>query len=270
MSSELPDELSIRAEGLGKVYANARVGSMESSLREVVTTCLTAPWRLLPGLGRKGGNEDVVALEPISFSVRCGEKLGIIGRNGSGKSTLLKILSQITPPSSGRLAIRGRVAAILEVGTGFHPELTGHENIYLNGAILGLRREEVEAALPGIIAFSEIGDFLNLPVKRYSSGMYVRLAFSVAAHLACDVLLIDEVLAVGDSAFREKCIAKMESEAAEGRTVVLVSHHMEDIRRFCSRVIHLHGGEIEFDGGVEEGIARYEAHCGEGRHRGHV
>jgi lipopolysaccharide transport system ATP-binding protein len=210
------------------------------------------------------GSSDVVALQPVEFTVPAGQKLGILGTNGSGKSTLLKLLARISEPSSGEAFIRGRVAAILEVGTGFHPELTGAENVFLNGAILGLKRSFIMERMASITAFAELDDAMNLPVKRYSSGMYVRLAFAVAAHIDSDVLLIDEVLAVGDEGFREKCLEKMETEAASGRTIVFVTHDTQAVNRFCDRVIHLHKGVMDFDGQVSEGIARYEEACGLG------
>lgn len=257
----MEDDLAIVVDGIAKTYVNARVGGMESSLREAFTAAIRAPWRLLPGLRPHDHAEDVVALQPISFTVRRGEKLGIIGRNGSGKSTLLKILARITPPTAGRAEIRGRVASILEVGTGFHPDLTGYENIFLNGAILGMGRRQIREYLPDIIAFAELQDALDLPVKRYSSGMYVRLAFSVAAHLPCDVLLVDEVLAVGDGAFRSKCLEKMQSDVEAGRTVLFVSHDLELIRCFCDRVILLVGGSLHLDGSCAEGLSRYGKYC---------
>ena len=253
--------IAIVAKDLSKTFKNARIGAVDTSMREQLTTLFTKPWQIYTKR-RAGADSDVEALKPVSFSVRKGEKLGILGRNGCGKSTLLKILARITEPTSGEAFIRGRIASILEVGTGFHPELTGAENVFLNGAILGLRREFVMERMADIVGFSEIGDFMNLPVKRYSSGMYVRLAFAVAAHLDSDVLLIDEVLAVGDEGFREKCVAKMEAEAQKGRTIVFVTHDMKAIRRFCDRVLHIDRGTLDHDGDIEEGIARYEKACG--------
>ena len=251
---------AIAVHELAKAYVNGRVGIVDSSLREQVTA-LVKPWRLWKRHKRGVSNEAIHALNPLSFTVPRGQKLGILGRNGSGKSTLLKLLARITEPSAGEAFIKGRVASILEVGTGFHPELTGAENVFLNGAILGLKREFILSRMESITAFAELDDYMSLPVKRYSSGMYVRLAFAVAAHIDSDVLLIDEVLAVGDEGFRAKCIQKLETEAQNGRTIVLVSHDMEAIRRFCDRVIHIHKGVMEFDGDVEEGIARYERLC---------
>src|SRR5437763_1479946 len=201
--------------------------------------------------------EEFWALRDINFSVRRGEVVGIIGRNGAGKSTLLKILSRITDPTEGRVKLKGRVASLLEVGTGFHPELTGRENIYLNGAILGMHRAEIRAKFDEIVAFAETEKFLDTPVKRYSSGMYVRLAFSVAAHLEPEILVIDEVLAVGDAEFQKKCLGKMESVARGGRTVLFVSHNMVAVRSLCSRSILLDQGNIIAEGEVGSTIDAY-------------
>ncbi len=197
------------------------------------------------------------ALKDVSFDVRSGEVIGIIGRNGAGKTTLLKILSRITEPTTGRIRIRRRVASLLEVGTGFHPELTGRENIFLNGAILGMHKNEIKQKFDEIVAFAEIEKFLDTPVKRYSSGMYVRLAFSVAAHLEPEILIVDEVLAVGDIGFQKKCLGKMENVANIGRTVLFVSHNMPAIHNLCSRLIVLNEGNMIFDGSVAEGIEIY-------------
>jgi lipopolysaccharide transport system ATP-binding protein len=199
------------------------------------------------------------ALRDVSFDVARGEVLGIVGRNGAGKSTLLKILSRITAPSEGRAVLNGKLASLLEVGTGFHPELTGRENIYLNGTILGMRRREIARKFDDIAAFAEVERFLDTPVKRYSSGMYVRLAFAVAAHLDADVLVVDEVLAVGDLAFQRKSLGKMEDVARGGRTVLFVSHSLGAVRRLCSSVLLLEGGRVAYRGTTEEGLARYEA-----------
>jgi len=200
------------------------------------------------------------ALKDVSFSVREGEVLGIVGRNGAGKSTLLKILTRITEPTSGRASIYGRVASLLEVGTGFHPELTGRENIYLNGAILGMKRAEIDRRFDEIVAFAEIESYLDTPVKRYSSGMYVRLAFAVAAHLEPEILLIDEVLAVGDIAFQKKCLGKMEDVAKGGRTVFFVSHNMQAVRALCPRSLLIEGGRVALDGLTADTVnAYYEA-----------
>jgi len=203
-------------------------------------------------------NETFLALDDVSFEVHRGERIGLIGRNGAGKSTLLKLISRITAPSSGEIGINGRVASMLEVGTGFHRELTGRENIYMNGAILGMTRREIDAKLEDIIEFSEVRRFIDTPVKRYSSGMYVKLAFSVLAFLDCDIMIMDEILAVGDAAFRKKCIDKIaEVAASENRTILYVSHNMETIRRLCQRVIVLDHGRLVYDGEPEQGIAVY-------------
>jgi lipopolysaccharide transport system ATP-binding protein len=208
--------------------------------------------------------EEFWALKDVSFELKRGEVLGIIGRNGAGKSTLLKILSRITEPTAGRVTLRGRVASLLEVGTGFHPELTGRENIYLNGAILGMSRAEIRRKFDEIVAFAETEKFLDTPVKRYSSGMYVRLAFAVAAHLEPEILVVDEVLAVGDAGFQEKCLGKMRTLSGTGRTVLFVSHSMMAIRTLCSSCIFLHNGVKAFDGPVSDAIAAYQtyAHTG--------
>lgn len=202
-------------------------------------------------------SSELLALDDVSFQVQQGDILGIIGRNGAGKSTLLKLLSQITAPSSGKIKIQGRVGSLLEVGTGFHPELTGRENIYLNGAILGMSRNETESKFDRIVEFSEIERFIDTPVKRYSSGMTVRLAFSVAAHLEPEILIVDEVLAVGDIEFQKKCIGKMEDVADRGRTVLFVSHNMNVIQNLCTRGMLLDKGRIEYDGTIEEAANIY-------------
>lgn len=209
-------------------------------------------------VGTRHTSGSFYALNDVSFEVKKGEALGIIGYNGAGKSTLLKILSRITAPTAGEIFIQGKIASMLEVGTGFHPELTGMENIYMNGSILGMSRAEIDAKRDEIIAFSEVEDFINTPVKRYSSGMYVRLAFSVAAHLDSDIMILDEVLAVGDARFQEKCIKKMSSILHdEGRTILFVSHRMSAIRRLCTRGILLEEGRNVFDGDIETAAARY-------------
>lgn len=203
--------------------------------------------------------EDFWALRNVSFDVGQGEVVGVIGRNGAGKSTLLKILSRITEPTEGRITIRGRLASLLEVGTGFHPELTGRENIFLNGSILGMARTEIKQKFDEIVAFAEIERFLDTPVKRYSSGMYVRLAFAVAAHLEPEILIIDEVLAVGDAEFQKKCLGKMKSVAGEGRTVLFVSHNMSVVKSLCSRGILFTKGEVEAEGETKSIVERYLA-----------
>ena len=197
------------------------------------------------------------ALDDVSFEVQKGEAVGIIGHNGAGKSTILKLISQVTGPTTGSIELNGRVASMLEVGTGFHPELSGRENIYMNGAILGMTKAEIDRKIEEIIDFSECRQFIDTPVKRYSSGMYVKLAFSVAAHLESEILIMDEVLAVGDAKFQEKCLGRMGDEAHGGRTVLYVSHNMNTIRALCERVIVLDHGRIMFDGGVEQGVGIY-------------
>lgn len=198
------------------------------------------------------------ALRDVSFEVRPGEVVGIIGRNGAGKSTLLKILSRITTPTSGNVELYGRVASLLEVGTGFHPELTGRENVYLNGAILGMSKEEIRRKFDEIVAFAEVEKFIDTPVKRYSSGMYVRLAFAVAAHLEPEILIVDEVLAVGDASFQKKCLGKMEDVGRQGRTVLFVSHNIAAVRNLCMRTLVFDRGDLTFDGAVGEGLNYYE------------
>ena len=202
--------------------------------------------------------ETFLALDDISFAVKPGERVGIIGRNGAGKSTLLKLISRVTAPTNGMIGLNGRVASMLEIGTGFHPELTGRENIYMNGAILGMRKKEIDAKLEDIIEFSECRQFIDTPVKRYSSGMYVKLAFAVAAHLDSEIMLMDEVLAVGDVAFQKKCLDKMSDVSrSNGRTILYVSHNMNTIRQLCKRCIVLDHGKLIYDGDVEEGIRQY-------------
>lgn len=203
-------------------------------------------------------NEKFTALDGVSFDVKKGETIGLIGRNGAGKSTLLKLLSRVTAPTEGEIRIKGKISSMLEVGTGFHPELTGRENVYLNGAILGMSRKEVDERIEDIIEFSECRQFIDTPVKRYSSGMFVKLAFSVAAHLNSDIMLMDEVLAVGDMAFQKKCIEKMVSVAKdEGKTIIYVSHNMQTIRQLCSRCVVLEKGKVIFNGDVEDAINVY-------------
>jgi lipopolysaccharide transport system ATP-binding protein len=258
------DGTVIRAEDLGKKYVIGRRSQAASaSLREVLGRQARGFVRRLSDMaaGRPvvEGDElrDVWALHRVSFEVRRGEVLGIIGRNGAGKSTLLKILSRITEPTEGRVGVAGRVASLLEVGTGFHPELTGRENIFLNGAILGMTQAHIRRRFDEIVAFAEIDQFLDTPVKRYSSGMYVRLAFAVAAHLEPDVLIIDEVLAVGDAQFQRKCVGKMGGVAREGRTVLVVSHNLGLMQSLCDRALLLERGTVAFDGATGETIARY-------------
>jgi lipopolysaccharide transport system ATP-binding protein len=215
--------------------------------------------------GDEGRARDFWALRAVSFDVRRGEVLGVIGRNGAGKSTLLKILTRITHPTEGAADLYGRVGSLLEVGTGFHPELSGRENIYLNGTILGMRRREIRSQFDAIVDFAGVERFLETPVKRYSSGMYVRLAFAVAAHLNSEILLVDEVLAVGDVEFQRRCLGKMQDVARSGRTVVFVSHHLQSLSSLCSRVLLLEGGRLAFDGPVADGLARYMASLDRGQ-----
>jgi lipopolysaccharide transport system ATP-binding protein len=254
-------DLAIRVESLGKRY---RIGQREpyKALRDVLAQASLAPYRWLRSQfgSRNGKYQDdgyIWALRDVSFEVERGEVIGIIGRNGAGKSTLLKILSRITKPTKGYAEICGRVGSLLEVGTGFHPELTGRENIYLNGAILGMKRAEIERKFDEIVDFAEIEKFLDTPVKRYSSGMYVRLAFAVAAHLDPEILLIDEVLAVGDARFQKKCLNKIGNVARAGRTVLFVSHNMSAIQALCQRGILLRFGEIYDEGPIDEVVQSY-------------
>jgi lipopolysaccharide transport system ATP-binding protein len=254
-------DIAIRAEGLGKRY---RLGERQAyrALRDVIGDALKAPARWVAGNGHSSaaaGAGWLWALEDVSLAVRAGEVVGLIGRNGSGKTTLLKILSRITRPTRGRAEVYGRVGSLLEVGTGFHAELTGRENTFLNGAILGMSKREIARKFDEIVAFAEIERFIDTPVKHYSSGMYVRLAFSVAAHLEPEILLVDEVLAVGDLSFQKKCIGKMNQVAQHGRTVVFVSHQMNQIRRLCQRVLLLDAGRVVASGPTAEVIAQYEA-----------
>lgn len=245
----------IKVEGLSKQY---RIGTTNtySTLRDAVSGAVKAPLRRLL---RNGNNEanTIWALKDVSFEIQPGEVVGIIGRNGAGKSTLLKILSRITEPTAGRLELYGRTASLLEVGTGFHPELTGRENTYLNGAILGMPRSEIKQKFDEIVAFAEIEKFIDTPVKFYSSGMYVRLAFAVAAHLEPDVLVLDEVLAVGDTAFQQKCLGKMRDVSSHGRTVLLVSHSMAAVGQLCKTTIWLDEGRVLAFGPSETVIQSY-------------
>lgn len=248
----------IRVENLSKRYRIGKRNEQYGSLRENIMRAGMEPFRRIKYKRSQNQNDDTIwALKNVSFSVDRGEIIGIIGRNGAGKSTLLKILSRITKPTSGRAVVRGRVGSLLEVGTGFHPELTGRENIYLNGAILGMKKTEIDLKFDDIVSFAEIETFLDTPVKRYSSGMYVRLAFAVAAHLEPEILLVDEVLAVGDFAFQKKCIGIMGEAAKGGRTVLFVSHNMNVISRLCSRALLCDSGNILEDGETSEVIQEY-------------
>ncbi len=253
------NEPAIVVDKISKLYRVAGAATRADNFREALVAAAAAPFRRFRELGGAGsGAEDFWALKDVSFEVQPGEVMGIVGRNGAGKSTLLKVLSRIVEPTSGRATLRGRVASLLEVGTGFHPELTGRENIYLNGSILGMRRREIESKFEEIVEFAEISKFLDTPVKRYSSGMYVRLAFAVAAHLEPEILIVDEVLAVGDAEFQKRCLGKMQQVAEEGnRTVLFVSHNMAAVRSLCSRAVLLHQGQLEFEGSAEEVVSRY-------------
>lgn len=260
-SSGSPADLSINADALCKRYRiNAQQNNSRfryRSLREDVTRMLKRPFTAIKQGAAIGNTTSFDALKDVSFQVSSGERVGIIGRNGAGKSTLLKLLSRITKPTSGSVRLIGRVGSLLEVGTGFHPELSGRDNIYLNGAILGMRREEIRKAFDDIVEFAEVSQFLDTPVKRYSSGMYVRLAFSVAAHLQPEILLVDEVLAVGDAAFQKKCLDRMQAVGDSGRTVMFVSHNMPAITRLCDRVLLLEDGKLIDDGPASSVVATY-------------
>jgi lipopolysaccharide transport system ATP-binding protein len=243
---------AVSLEHVSKLYRIGTIGS--DSLRET----LANGWRrLFGGAGTKVESNDLWAVDDVSFDVRPGEAVGVIGRNGAGKSTLLKLLSRITEPTRGRILLDGRISSLLEVGTGFHPELTGRENIYLNGSILGMTRAEIRRKYDEIVAFSGVERFLETPVKRYSSGMYVRLAFAVAAHLEPEILIIDEVLAVGDAEFQRKCLGKMSDAATQGRTVLFVSHNMVAVENLCTRAVYLRQGRVVADGETAQVIATY-------------
>lgn len=270
----------IRVENLDKKYLLRHQQSGRhfgyTSLRDILTEMIKAPWggasRFRRGTSatHESNQEEFWALQAVSFEVKQGESIGIIGRNGAGKSTLLKILSRIVEPTRGRVHLRGRVASLLEVGTGFHPELTGRENIYLNGAILGMAKVEIKRKFDEIVEFAEVEKFLDTPVKHYSSGMYMRLAFAVAAHLEPEILVVDEVLAVGDSQFQKKCLGKIGEVTRQGRTVLFVSHNMGAITNLCGRGIVLRKGHVDFDGSASQAVQRYlgeglvQAHGGTG------
>jgi lipopolysaccharide transport system ATP-binding protein len=246
-------ELAIRVENISKQYRLGNLQSRYKTIRESFTDILLAPFRKLKPTEVK----TIWALKEVSFEVKPGEVLGIIGRNGAGKSTLLKIISRITRPTQGRIEMYGRVGSLLEVGTGFHPELTGRENVYLSGAVLGMKKVEIEQKFDEIVAFSELEQFIDTPVKRYSSGMYMRLAFAVAAHLEPEILLVDEVLAVGDIGFQRKCLDKMKDVGLGGRTVLFVSHNMSAVTRLCPRTILLDEGHIKCDGPSAQIVSVY-------------
>jgi lipopolysaccharide transport system ATP-binding protein len=250
----------ISVENLSKRYVIGHQNNAREGLRHTLENAVRNPFKWLQNRKEHGGNirEEFWALKNVSFEVGQGQVVGVIGRNGAGKSTLLKVLSRITEPTTGRIRINGRIASLLEVGTGFHQELTGRENIFLNGAILGMTKMEIKRKFDEIVAFSEVEKFLDTPVKRYSSGMYVRLAFAVAAHLDPDILILDEVLAVGDSQFQKKCLGKMEDvAAAQGRTVLFVSHNMGMIARLCKHSLLLEGGRVVAFGPTADVVSRY-------------
>ncbi|MGC2062819.1 MAG: polysaccharide ABC transporter ATP-binding protein [Thermodesulfovibrionales bacterium] len=256
-------DITVRVEKLSKKFLIGKKQASYNTLRDSIAEAVVAPFRkagrLLRGQssGASGLDEEIWALKDLSFEIKRGEAVGFIGSNGAGKSTLLKILSRITEPTNGYAEIKGRVGSLLEVGTGFHPELTGRENIYLNGAILGMKRAEISRKFDEIVAFAEIDKFIDTPVKHYSSGMYLRLAFGVAAHLEPEILIVDEVLAVGDARFQQKCLNKMEDVGREGRTVLFVSHNMPAVTRLCQRAILLDKGIITKDGLSREVVSSY-------------
>ena len=258
-------EAIITVENLSKSYRlQHQARERYTALRDVLTDKVKGLFgNRKSEIGNGNAEEDFWALKDVSFEIKQGEVVGIIGRNGAGKSTLLKILSRITEPTKGRITLRGRVASLLEVGTGFHPELTGRENIFLNGAILGMTRVEVCSKFDEIVAFAEVEKFLDMPVKRYSSGMYVRLAFAVAAHLEPEILIVDEVLAVGDAQFQAKCLGKMRDVASGGRTVLFVSHNIAALRAMCSHGILLEGGQTLATGSCQEALDAYMARQGQ-------
>jgi lipopolysaccharide transport system ATP-binding protein len=245
----------ITAENIGKQYRIGTQNAAYATVREALTSAVLS-------LGKRGGGQQtnnlIWALRDINFNINPGEVVGIIGRNGAGKSTLLKILSRVTEPTTGRVVLRGRVGSLLEVGTGFHPELTGRENVFLNGSILGMSRNEITRRFDEIVAFAEVEQFIDTPVKRFSSGMYLRLAFAVAAHLEPEILVVDEVLAVGDMSFQKKCLGKMGDVAKEGRTVLFVSHHLQSIKTLCQRTILIDSGRIKCDAPTEETLTVYK------------
>jgi lipopolysaccharide transport system ATP-binding protein len=256
------NNVAVNVQNVSKLYRIGRDQERNDTLRDALTNAFPRLARsrdtaVKYSAQRPQHTDELWALNNVTFQVGRGEVVGIIGRNGAGKSTLLKILSRITEPARGRVTLRGRVASLLEVGTGFHPELTGRENIYLNGAILGMRRREIVRKFEEIVAFAEIERFLDTPVKRYSSGMYVRLAFAVAAHLEPEILLVDEVLAVGDAAFQKKCLGKMGNVAKEGRTVLFVSHNMVAVQTLCQRAIWLEGGHLKGQGPIDQIVSAY-------------
>jgi lipopolysaccharide transport system ATP-binding protein len=251
----MSSDLALRVDGLGKAYTIKHQHNDHVTLAQVALDRASHPLR-------RNQREQVWALQEVTFELEQGTVLGVIGRNGAGKSTLLKLLTRITTPSAGRIDLWGRVGSLLEVGTGFHPELTGRENVYLNGSILGMTRKEIDRQFDAIVDFAGVEKFLDTPVKRYSSGMYVRLAFAVAAHLETEILLVDEVLAVGDADFQARCLTKMRDVTTAGRTVVFVSHQLQSIRTLCDQAVVLSDGRIQFFGGVDAAIHDYvEGHA---------
>jgi len=254
--------LAIRCEGLSKQYRIGGSTDHYKVLRDVISDAAAAPFRRFKNAARNGNsngidNRYIWALEDVSFEIAAGDVVGIIGQNGSGKTTLLKILSRITKPTRGHAEIHGRVGSLLEVGTGFHPELSGRENIFLNGAILGMRKSEIERKFDEIVAFAEVEKFIDTPVKRYSSGMYVRLAFGVASHMETEVLLVDEVLAVGDAQFQKKCFEKMREIRSQGRTILFVSHNMSAVRTICKEALILERGRVVAQGEIDKTVDQY-------------
>src|SRR5919198_6077485 len=247
---------AIRAEGVSKWYAiGERTG--QGLLRDQMAELGRLPGKLLRGRGNAREAPGFWALSDVSFEIAPGQVVGIVGRNGAGKSTLLKILSRITPPTAGRVTVNGRVGSLLEVGTGFHPDLSGRENVFLNGSVLGMRRQEIAAKFDEIVEFSGVGAFINTPVKHYSSGMYVRLAFAVAANLEPEILFVDEVLAVGDRAFQARCLGKMRSAAGQGRTVIFVSHNLLAIQELCQHAFLIDDGKLVIEGPTPDVVAAY-------------
>jgi lipopolysaccharide transport system ATP-binding protein len=243
-------DIEISVRGLSKSYTISHNGGKHATLAETLIHTLRHPFR-------QEKRETFWALKDVSFDIKKGDVVGLIGRNGAGKSTLLKILSRITEPTSGRIHLYGRVGSLLEVGTGFHPQLSGRENIYLNGSILGMKKPEIRKQFDAIVDFAGVEKFLDTPVKRYSNGMYMRLAFAVAAHLETEILMVDEVLSVGDLEFQRKCLGKMKDVASGGRTVVFVSHQMQSVRALCDRAIFMQNGQCSLDGSVEECVGKY-------------
>jgi lipopolysaccharide transport system ATP-binding protein len=263
----MSSELALRVSGIGKQYRIGAPRPQYGTLRDRIVGAASGLASRLSGQTAIDGPTSLIwALKDVSFDVTHGEVIGIVGGNGAGKSTLLKVLSRITDPTEGDAAVYGRVGSLLEVGTGFHPELTGRENIFLNGAILGMSRAEVARKFDEIVDFSGVAPFIDTPVRFYSSGMYVRLAFAVAAHMEPDILVIDEVLAVGDAEFQKRCLGKMSEVSRGGRTVLFVSHNLEAVQRLCTRGILLRRGHLEFDGPIRDVVARYRAYgdAGEG------